>query len=345
VSAAIASISWDAWNSDRDAQLNAMASGQTNARDGSDNADAGAWDDLDYYGTWYDVPGVGEAWAPDGVNADFDPYGAGAWGYYTGVGYTWVSAYPWGWLPYHCGIWSHYNRFGWLWQPGACGTYDGGGWFPYTAVFNPPHGYRLPRYRPIHPFDPRLRTHLGGVPLPPLQAYQSVSRGPQFKFRALGGARPEPRPLPVENKTTSDGGTVYAATLPILPILPTLRGEYRGGPVGGGGGGGDTAGGAGSGFVEGAHSTGPTIRDQHVRSVYTPRTIEVTPQGNGRAWVAPSGQSSPRAYEPSHTAPVQRQEAPRQQAPAQHYEAPAEHYSAPASRASSPSPSSSSRGH
>ena len=80
VSAAIASISWDAWNSDRDAQLNAMASGETNARDGSENADAGAWDDLDYYGTWYDVPGVGEAWAPDGVNADFDPYGAGAWG-------------------------------------------------------------------------------------------------------------------------------------------------------------------------------------------------------------------------------------------------------------------------
>jgi hypothetical protein len=340
VSAAIASISWDAWNSDRDAQLSAMASGETNARDGSTNADAGAWDDLDYYGTWYDVPGVGEAWAPDGVNADFDPYGAGAWGYYTGVGYTWVSAYPWGWLPYHCGIWSHYNQFGWLWQPGACGTYDGGGWFPYTAVFNPPHGYRLPRYRTIHPFDPRLRTHLGGVPLPPLQAYQSVSRGPQFKFRALGGARSEPRPLPVQNKTSSDGGTVYASVLPVIPILP---GEYRNGPLPGGGG--DTGGGARSGFVEGAQGSGTGIQNQHVRAVYIPRTTGVTPQPNGHAWVAPSGQSSPRAYEPSHAAPGQRQEAPRQQAPASHYEAPAEHYSAPSSHASSPAPSSSSHGH
>ena len=340
VSSAIASVSWDAWNSDRDAQLNAMASGETNARDGSDNADAGAWDDLDYYGTWYDVPGVGEAWAPDGVSADFDPYGTGAWGYYTGVGYTWVSAYPWGWLPYHCGIWSHYDQFGWLWQPGACGTYNGGGWFPYTAVFHPPHGYHLPRYRTIHPFDPRLRTHLGGVPLPPLQAYQLVSRGPQFKFRTLGGARPEPRPLPVQNQTGSDGGTVYAATLPVLPILPSQRGEYRNGPSGGGGG--DTAGGAGSGFVEGARGSGSAIHNDHLRSVYIPRTTGVTPPPNGREWVAPSGQSSPRAYEPSHAAPVQRQEAPRQQAPAQHYEAPAEHYSAPASHASS---SSSSHGH
>jgi hypothetical protein len=354
VSAEVASNSWDAWNADRDAQLSEMASGQTNARDGGSNADAGAWDDLDYYGTWYDVPGAGEAWAPDGVDADFDPYGDGAWTYYTGTGYVWVSAYPWGWLPYHCGIWSYYNNFGWLWEPGACGTYDGGGWFPYTAVFHPPHGYRLPRHRPIHPFDPRLRTHLGGVPMPPIQAYQSVQRGPHFQFRALGGARPDPRPLPVQSQTSDNGGIVYASTLPIVPVLPTERGQYRSGI------GGDSGGGAsGSGFTEGAGRPGSTdsgskpgsnlpgfgIHDQHVRGVYIPRTV-VTPLGAETGRPAERGnEPAPRSYEP-RMAPAPRMEAPRS-APAPHYSPPAPHYSAPAPSYSAPSPRSapSSHGH
>ncbi len=316
VSTEVASISWDAWNSDRDAELAEMASGETNARDGSSNADAAAWDDLDYYGTWYDVPGVGEAWAPDGVGSNFDPYGSGAWGYYTGIGYVWVSAYPWGWLPYRCGIWGYQNRFGWLWQPGACGTYDGGGWFPYTAVFNPPAGYHLPRYRPIRPFDPRLRTHLGGVPMPPIQAYEKVDRAPHYAFRALGAARPEPRPLPVQNQSTSSSGTVYAAMLPVLPVIPAYRGVYPGSGMGGG-----MGGGTGSAFVGGAQAdrAGNTgVASEHVRSVYIPHTV-ITPGQEGRSFVDTPRTSVPRAYQPSMT--------PRP-APAPHYEAP--HFSSPA---------------
>jgi hypothetical protein len=344
VSSEIASLSWDAWDADRDAQMSQMASGQTNARDGSDNADAGAWNDLDYYGTWYDVPGVGEAWAPDGVSADFDPYGAGAWGYYTGIGYTWVSAYPWGWLPYHCGIWSYYDSFGWLWQPGGCGTYGGGGWFPYTAVFNPPHNYHLPLHRPLRPFDRRLRTHLGGVPLPPLQAYQQVHRGPQFTFRALGGARPDPRPLPVQKKTDA-GVPVYAETLPILPVIPSYRDDYRYGPVDGGG---DTGGGYG--VVPAAPGGSAAIRDQHVRSVYIPRTgvtprsgvVSPLPERGGRGDF--NREPVPRAYEPSHVEPAPRYEAPRPapappySPPPPRYEAPPPHYAAPAPQSHSSSP-------
>ncbi len=366
VSTEVASNSWDAWNADRDAQLGEMAAGQTNARDGGNNADAGAWDDLDYYGTWYDVPGVGEAWAPDGVDADFDPYGDGAWSYYTDIGYVWVSAYPWGWLPYHCGIWSYYNSFGWLWQPGACGTYDGGGWFPYTAVFGAPRGYSLPRHR-IHPFDPRLRTHMGGVPMPPVQAYQPVRRGQHFQFRALGGARPDPRPLPVTNHKSPDGGTRYASTLPTVRTLPVERGgEYRAGGASGGSGfvagagqPGTPASGARPGSHEGPNPARSAVHNQHERGIYLPHG-GFTPRGGAPnrpvergAQPAPRSEPAPRGYAPrmgpaprySAPRPAPRMEAPRpaprmqapRPAPAPHFSAPAPHFSAPAPRAA-PSP-------
>jgi hypothetical protein len=42
---------------------------------------------------------------------------------YPGAGYSWVSPYPWGWLPYHSGTWSFFPGYGWGWQPG--GAFNG----------------------------------------------------------------------------------------------------------------------------------------------------------------------------------------------------------------------------
>ncbi len=217
----VASDSWDQWNDDRDTALAEMASGETNARVGNGNGDESAWNDLDYYGTWYNVPGVGMAWSPDGVDTSFDPYGQGAWGYYPGSGYVWASAYPWGWLPYRCGGWSFYNQFGWMWQPGGGCGYGGSGWYPYGGIHRAPGGYRLP----LRPFDPRLRTRLGGVPLPRSHALTEVHRGQAFQFRQNGDARPEPRAFPVENALAFGGAT--APTLPVVAVPPA--GQYRSG--------------------------------------------------------------------------------------------------------------------
>jgi hypothetical protein len=41
------------------------------------------------------------------------------WAFYPGAGYSWVSPYPWGWLPYHSGTWSFFPGYGWGWQPGG----------------------------------------------------------------------------------------------------------------------------------------------------------------------------------------------------------------------------------
>lgn len=196
--------SWDQWNSYRDQALSSLEANQTVARASSGDVDNPAWNDLDYYGNWYNVPGYGEAWAPSGVGANWDPFGNGAWGYYSGSGYTWISGYPWGWMPYHCGAWDYMNSFGWLWMPGNCGYgLYGAGWYPYATVWNVPKGY-VPPPRPhgtpirritANPVGPRT---LAAAP----PRLVTVNRGEQFSkpFEFAPGAHPEPRTLSFEGK-------------------------------------------------------------------------------------------------------------------------------------------------
>jgi hypothetical protein len=132
--------SLDQWNQDRDDLIARQAENQTEARNLSGDANAAGWNDLDYYGNWYPVDGYGNVWVPQDAGAGFDPYGNGYWANYPGWGYTWISAYPWGWLPYHCGAWNNFDGFGWGWIPGQCGL----GWVPVSTIWNVPHGYRPP---------------------------------------------------------------------------------------------------------------------------------------------------------------------------------------------------------
>ncbi|KAA6460297.1 FecR domain-containing protein [Acidobacteria bacterium AB60] len=79
--------------------------------------------DMMYYGAFSDVGGCGSMWRPYFTSASWEPYSAGAWAYYAGSGYSWVSPYPWGWTPYHYGSWNYCPGAGWGWQPG--GTWNG----------------------------------------------------------------------------------------------------------------------------------------------------------------------------------------------------------------------------
>ena len=63
--------------------------------------------DLNYYGSFYNIPGYGMMWQPYLVGAGWDPFMNGAWMWYPGSGYTWVSSYPWGWMPYRYGSWTY----------------------------------------------------------------------------------------------------------------------------------------------------------------------------------------------------------------------------------------------
>jgi hypothetical protein len=110
--------------------------------------------DMGYYGTFADM-GCGMMWRPYFTSAAWDPYGSGAWAYYSGAGYSWVSPYPWGWTPYHYGSWSFCPGAGWGWMPG-------GSWMGLNNVAgfngsgaNPINGKGGPRLPVAPPAPPR----------------------------------------------------------------------------------------------------------------------------------------------------------------------------------------------
>ncbi|MGB6689496.1 MAG: DUF6600 domain-containing protein [Terracidiphilus sp.] len=79
--------------------------------------------DMAYYGAFNDLGSCGTMWQPYFASAGWSPYSNGAWAYYQGAGYSWVSPYPWGWTPYHYGSWSYCQGTGWGWMPG--GSWNG----------------------------------------------------------------------------------------------------------------------------------------------------------------------------------------------------------------------------
>jgi len=202
IAQSVVADSWDQWNSDRDEALSRLEDNESTARASSGNPDNPAWNDLDYYGNWYSLPGYGQVWSPAGVGANWDPFGVGGWGYYSGMGYTWISGYPWGWWPYHCGAWDFVNGYGWVWIPGNCGWgFYGAGWYPYATVWNVPTGYAPPA-RPLAPLHPRGGPiHHPGEPRP--GNYVAVDRGAEYSapFHYQNGFRPPPRPLTFQGKS------------------------------------------------------------------------------------------------------------------------------------------------
>jgi hypothetical protein len=139
--------------------------------------------DLSYYGSFVDGCGGGMMWRPYFTSAAWDPYSNGAWAYYQGAGYSWVSPYPWGWTPYHYGSWNFCPGMGWGWMPGGSWnglnnitmipTTSGGGGGGGTVR-------RLP-VTPPHPPRTNEPTMMA-VNMKPLVKSDLVSRE-QFQFR------------------------------------------------------------------------------------------------------------------------------------------------------------------
>jgi hypothetical protein len=75
--------------------------------------------DMGYYGSFMNAGGCGSMWRPYFASAAWDPYSNGAWAWYQGAGYSWVSPYPWGWTPYHYGSWAYCPGVGYGWMPGG----------------------------------------------------------------------------------------------------------------------------------------------------------------------------------------------------------------------------------
>ena len=95
--------------------------------------------DLNYYGSYMNCPGYGFGWQPYLAGAGWSPFQDGAWAWYPGFGYMWVSGYPWGWMPYRYGSWAFAGGCGWMWQPGLWNT-----WYAFPRVVRPPVRVRVP---------------------------------------------------------------------------------------------------------------------------------------------------------------------------------------------------------
>ena len=95
--------------------------------------------DLNYYGNFMMIPGYGYAWQPFFMDAAWNPFMDGAWAWYPGMGYMWVSGYPWGWMPYYYGNWGFFPGYGWAWQPGQWN-----GWYGMPRVLNAPVKASIP---------------------------------------------------------------------------------------------------------------------------------------------------------------------------------------------------------
>jgi len=130
--------------------------------------------DMAYYGAFNDLGGCGMMWQPYFASASWEPYSNGAWAYYQGAGYSWVSPYPWGWMPYLYGSWSFCPGAGWGWMPG-------GSWMGLNNVIA---GVNGPGHFPPMPIHPPRKGEPGllAVNLKP-PVHSEINSSSSFVFR------------------------------------------------------------------------------------------------------------------------------------------------------------------
>ena len=100
---------WDRWVDQRGARSRGLSSGYV-------NAGVVGVEDLDQYGRWSNIPQYGRVWSPASVEAGWQPYRSGRWGWQDPWGWTWIADEPWGWAPYHYGRWVT-SSSRWYWVP------------------------------------------------------------------------------------------------------------------------------------------------------------------------------------------------------------------------------------
>ncbi|MBZ5646539.1 MAG: FecR family protein [Acidobacteriia bacterium] len=142
--------SYDAWNRERDQYRETYASTHHEGYNSQYNY---GYSDLNYFGSFAQYSSYGLLWRPYNVGPSWDPFGDGAWMYYPGHGYMWVSAYPWGWMPYRYGSWIYVPGYGWAWRPAR--TWNT--WYAVPVIYRAPVGY-------VAPQPPMVKTTPGVVP-------------------------------------------------------------------------------------------------------------------------------------------------------------------------------------
>lgn len=184
--------------------------------------------ELGYYGAFSDLGGCGMMWRPYFASAAWDPYANGAWAWYQGAGYSWVSPYPWGWMPYHYGSWSYCDGAGWGWAPG--GAWNGINNMATTTVRS---WGKLPgtRVLPHPPANPPGRGTAGLIPVNlGARVASGLSTNHTFVFRSDSAGLGIPREglgnLEHFSRNAVQHG--FASTPVYMTVTPAAPEGYRG---------------------------------------------------------------------------------------------------------------------
>jgi hypothetical protein len=206
--------------------------------------------DLNYYGSFSNVPGYGNVWQPYFAGAGWDPFMNGAWAFTPGFGYGWVSGYPWGWTPYHYGSWVYLPTSGWGWLPG--GTWTG---FSTPRIVRAPANF-LPPQPQSNLSHGTVVVNRGPVPV---QLGRSVNRMEIAKNSAgLGIPRGGVKNLSELSSTVQQQGfaTAKVHTAPVGVNWWHGGGYYGSGPAAAGHAGGFSSASAGHASAGAGHSGG-----------------------------------------------------------------------------------------
>jgi FecR protein len=182
--------------------------------------------DMGYYGSFMNAGGCGSMWRPYFASAAWDPYSNGAWAWYQGAGYSWVSPYPWGWTPYHYGSWAYCPGVGYGWQPG--GAWNG---LNNVAAFGPGNG---PIHIPVRPVgspagSQRTLVLVNQKPLVRSEAGSEDSFVLRRDSAGLGVPREGLGNLNKLSEHALDKGTATRTVYETGPFSPTANGRPEGG--------------------------------------------------------------------------------------------------------------------
>jgi FecR protein len=151
------------------------------------------YSDLSYYGNYVNVPGYGNLWRPYNAGPGWDPFMDGAWAFYPGAGYVWISNYPWGWTPYRYGSWVYTPAYGWCWQPGR----HWNRWAAVPIIRTAPRTFVAPQPPPVSTAGTVIVNR--GRPAPAWNPKMPLDDG--FRARPRPGttvtSAPAPLPSPV----------------------------------------------------------------------------------------------------------------------------------------------------
>lgn len=196
------------------------------------------YSDLNYYGAYQNVPGYGMMWQPYFTGVGWDPFMDGAWSWYPGFGYMFVSAYPWGWMPYRYGNWMFVPGFGWMWQGGnwnrwnTIPRYSGASVTRFHAPVAPTGAVStvvLGRGGPVHTAAPPSRVIVSGGSAGMGIARGSVRNLGHLNTQVARGGTVTVRPTPQSSASRSSGfgagrssssGAGRSASAPSRPSAP-----------------------------------------------------------------------------------------------------------------------------